>query len=65
MPLGEETPVNDTAPEEAAVLPATPVASDTEGLPFTGYVLIGVIAAGLLALLIGFLIRHFSTWRVA
>ena len=65
VPLGEETPVNDTAPEEAAVLPATPVASDTEGLPFTGYVLIGVIAAGLLALLIGFLIRHFSTWRVA
>lgn len=65
VPLGEEAPVNDTAPEEAAVLPATPIASDSEGLPFTGYVLIGVLSAGILALLLGFAIRHFTTWRVA
>lgn len=65
VPLGEETPVNETAPEETAVLPATPVASDAEGLPFTGYVLIGVLSAGILALLLGLAIRRFTDWRVA
>jgi hypothetical protein len=65
VPLGEQTPVNDTAPEAQAVLPATPIAADDEGLPFTGYVLLGVLGAGLLALLLGLLIRRFTDWRLA
>lgn len=65
VPLGEETPVAGAAPEEQDVLPAAPVASDDSGLPFTGYVISGVLGAGLLALLLGLLIRRFSDWRLA
>ena len=65
LPLGEETPTEQALPAAREVAKTVTVLQRADELPFTGYLALLVIGAGLLSLTAGMLLRRATRSRGA